>query len=87
MKESQNQRKKLGTAAYKKRDFETAIHHYSWAIEMDNEDISYITNRAAIYLQMEKVLIFYIRYSLSHLLSVKVIVIMIINFGLLWLIQ
>lgn len=54
MKESQNQRKKLGTAAYKKRDFETAIHHYSWAIEMDNEDISYITNRAAIYLQMEK---------------------------------
>ncbi|KAG2260745.1 hypothetical protein Bca4012_008931 [Brassica carinata] len=54
MKQRAKAEKKLGTAAYKKRDLETAIHHYSKAMEMDDEDISYITNRAATYLQMEK---------------------------------
>ncbi|KAH9607156.1 hypothetical protein KSS87_005081 [Heliosperma pusillum] len=46
--------KELGNAAYKKKDFETAIGHYSKAIELDDEDISYLTNRAAVYLEMGK---------------------------------
>ncbi|KAJ0250523.1 STI1 domain-containing protein [Hirschfeldia incana] len=46
--------KKLGITAYKRRDFEGAIRHYSRAIEMDDEDISCITNRAAVYLLIEK---------------------------------
>ncbi|CAH2048067.1 unnamed protein product [Thlaspi arvense] len=44
--------KELGNAAYKKKDFETAIKHYSTAMEIDDEDISYITNRAAVHLEM-----------------------------------
>ncbi|CBI14843.3 unnamed protein product, partial [Vitis vinifera] len=37
-------------------DFETAIQHYTKAIELDDEDISFITNRAAVYLEMGQVL-------------------------------
>ncbi|KAK9277373.1 hypothetical protein L1049_006916 [Liquidambar formosana] len=44
--------KEAGNAAYKKKDFETAIQHYSKAIELDDEDISFLTNRAAVYLEM-----------------------------------
>ncbi|CAA7034187.1 unnamed protein product [Microthlaspi erraticum] len=44
--------KELGNAAYKKKDFETAIQHYTAAMEIDDEDISYITNRAAVHLEM-----------------------------------
>ena len=47
--------KEAGNAAYKKKDFETAIGHYSKALELDDEDISYLTNRAAVYLEMGKV--------------------------------
>ncbi|XVF10782.1 hypothetical protein REPUB_Repub07fG0212800 [Reevesia pubescens] len=46
--------KEAGNAAYKKKDFETAIEHYTKAMELDDEDISYITNRAAVYLEMGK---------------------------------
>ncbi|GFP81789.1 hsp70-hsp90 organizing protein 1 [Phtheirospermum japonicum] len=46
--------KEAGNAAYKKKDFETAINHYSKAIELDDEDISFLTNRAAVYLEMGK---------------------------------
>ncbi|CAH9102598.1 unnamed protein product [Cuscuta epithymum] len=46
--------KEAGNAFYKKKDFETAIHHYSKAIELDDEDISFLTNRAAVYLEMGK---------------------------------
>ncbi|KDP25621.1 hypothetical protein JCGZ_20777 [Jatropha curcas] len=46
--------KELGNAAYKKKDFETAIAHYTKAMELDDEDISYLTNRAAVYLEMGK---------------------------------
>ncbi|KAL1199067.1 Hsp70-Hsp90 organizing protein 1 [Cardamine amara subsp. amara] len=53
-KEKALKEKELGNAAYKKKDFETAIQHYSTAIEVDDEDISYITNRAAVYLEMGK---------------------------------
>ncbi|XP_040987240.1 hsp70-Hsp90 organizing protein 3-like [Juglans microcarpa x Juglans regia] len=44
--------KELGNAAYKKKDFDTAIAHYTKAMELDDEDISYIMNRAATYLEM-----------------------------------
>ncbi|KAL5551100.1 hypothetical protein UlMin_001276 [Ulmus minor] len=46
--------KDAGNVAYKKKDFDTAIQHYSKAIELDDEDISYIMNRAATYLEMGK---------------------------------
>ncbi|KAL8539721.1 hypothetical protein ACS0TY_001366 [Phlomoides rotata] len=46
--------KEAGNAAYKNKDFETAIQHYSKAIEHDDEDISFLTNRAAVYLEMGK---------------------------------
>ena len=42
--------KELGNAAYKKKYFESSIQHYTKAIDLDDEDISYITNRAAVYL-------------------------------------
>lgn len=54
-KEKAIKEKEMGTAAYKKRDFETAIQHYSTAMEIDDEDISYITNRAAVYMETGKV--------------------------------
>ncbi|CAA7029063.1 unnamed protein product [Microthlaspi erraticum] len=53
-KEKAIKEKEMGTAAYKKRDFDTAIQHYSTAMEIDDEDISYITNRAAVYLETGK---------------------------------
>ncbi|KAE9613160.1 hypothetical protein Lal_00027632 [Lupinus albus] len=54
-KKAQAQKEKeAGNAAYKKKDFDTAIQHYSKALELDDEDISYLTNRAAVYLEMGK---------------------------------
>ncbi|KAL0923707.1 hypothetical protein M5K25_007774 [Dendrobium thyrsiflorum] len=44
--------KEAGNTAYKKKDFEDAIKHYTKAIELDDEDISFLTNRAAVYLEM-----------------------------------
>jgi stress-induced-phosphoprotein 1 len=52
--------KELGNAAYKKKDFEVAIQHYTKALELDDEDISYLTNRAAVYIEMGKVRLFYL---------------------------
>ncbi|XP_057518652.1 hsp70-Hsp90 organizing protein 2-like [Amaranthus tricolor] len=46
--------KEAGNAAYKKKEFEEAITHYSKAMELDDEDISFLTNRAAVYLEMGK---------------------------------
>ncbi|KAH0464676.1 hypothetical protein IEQ34_004779 [Dendrobium chrysotoxum] len=46
--------KEAGNTAYKKKDFEEAINHYTKAIELDDEDISFLTNRAAVYLEMGK---------------------------------
>ncbi|CAM0945041.1 unnamed protein product [Alopecurus aequalis] len=46
--------KEAGNASYKKKDFETAIQHYTKAMELDDEDISYLTNRAAVYIEMGK---------------------------------
>ncbi|KAL5580041.1 hypothetical protein UlMin_012483 [Ulmus minor] len=46
--------KVVGNVAYKNKDFDTSIQHYSKAIELDDEDISYIMNRAGTYLEMSK---------------------------------
>ncbi|CAN6855065.1 unnamed protein product [Brassica oleracea var. botrytis] len=46
--------KEAGHTAYKK-DVETAIKHYSTAIEIYDEEISLITNRHAIHLKMESI--------------------------------
>ncbi|XP_022719467.1 hsp70-Hsp90 organizing protein 3-like [Durio zibethinus] len=53
-KEKALKEKEAGNAAYKKKDFETAIQHYTKAMELDDEDISFITNRAAVYLEIGK---------------------------------
>uniref|UniRef100_A0A166FCU7 STI1 domain-containing protein n=1 Tax=Daucus carota subsp. sativus TaxID=79200 RepID=A0A166FCU7_DAUCS len=53
-KEKARKAKEEGNVAYKKKDFETAIRCYSEAIELDDEDISFVTNRAAVYLEMGK---------------------------------
>ncbi|KAJ7379800.1 Stress-induced-phosphoprotein 1 [Desmophyllum pertusum] len=43
--------KGLGNAAYKRKDFETALEHYGKAIELDPTNISFLTNRAAVYFE------------------------------------
>lgn len=43
-----------GDAAYKK-DFDTTIQHYLKALELDDEGVSFLTNDAAVYLEMGKV--------------------------------
>ena len=37
--------KEAGNAAYKARQFEQAIQHYDHAVELDDSDISFLTNR------------------------------------------
>lgn len=38
--------KEKGNAAYKKKDFETALTHYSAAIDLDPANITFRNNRA-----------------------------------------
>ena len=38
--------KEAGNAAYKKKDFETALACYDKAIELDPTDITFLTNKA-----------------------------------------
>lgn len=40
--------KELGNAAYKAKDFDVALEHYNKAIALDPEDISFLTNKAAV---------------------------------------
>lgn len=41
--------KELGNAAYKKKDFEEALAHYDKAIELDPSDITFLTNKAGMW--------------------------------------
>lgn len=43
--------KELGNAAYKRKDFETALDHYGKAIKLDPKNMSFLTNRAAVYFE------------------------------------
>lgn len=43
--------KALGTTAYKAKDFETAIKHYNAATELDDTDMTFHLNLAAVHLQ------------------------------------
>ena len=45
--------KKKGNEAYKKRSFDEALSHYSSAIETDPEDMTFLSNRAAVHLEMK----------------------------------
>ncbi|BHF84248.1 Stress-induced-phosphoprotein 1 [Sparganum proliferum] len=44
--------KELGNAAYKKKDFQTAISHYDKAFELDPKNITFLTNKSAVYFEM-----------------------------------
>lgn len=45
--------KDLGNAAYKRKDFEEALTHYSKAIECDPTDITFYNNMAAVYFEQK----------------------------------
>eukprot|EP00216_Chloropicon_sp_CCMP2111_P002259 CAMPEP_0198243450 /NCGR_PEP_ID=MMETSP1446-20131203/27808_1 /TAXON_ID=1461542 ORGANISM="Unidentified sp, Strain CCMP2111" /NCGR_SAMPLE_ID=MMETSP1446 /ASSEMBLY_ACC=CAM_ASM_001112 /LENGTH=588 /DNA_ID=CAMNT_0043927267 /DNA_START=39 /DNA_END=1805 /DNA_ORIENTATION=+ len=51
-KEKAQAEKEAGNACYKKKEFEKALEHYTKAMEHDADDISYMTNRAAVYFEM-----------------------------------
>lgn len=46
--------KDLGNAAYKKKDFPTALKHYQEAIEHDPSDITFYNNIAAVYFEQKE---------------------------------
>eukprot|EP00892_Ulva_mutabilis_P000963 jgi/Ulvmu1/10868/UM007_0042.1 len=45
------QEKEAGAAAYKARDFDKALGHFSKAVELYDKDVSFLTNRAAVYME------------------------------------
>jgi stress-induced-phosphoprotein 1 len=46
------EKKNLGNTAYKSKDFETALKHYSEAIELDPTNMVFLNNKAAVYYEM-----------------------------------
>lgn len=48
------QEKELGNAAYKKKEFDTALQHYNAAIEHDPTDITFHNNIAAVYFERKE---------------------------------
>ncbi|XP_009469480.1 PREDICTED: stress-induced-phosphoprotein 1-like [Nipponia nippon] len=43
--------KELGNAAYKRKEFPTALAHYTRAEELDPTNMTYVTNQAAVYFE------------------------------------
>lgn len=46
--------KKLGNEAFGKKEFETAIKHYTEAIKLDGENATFYSNRSACYASLKK---------------------------------
>ncbi|XKL66599.1 hypothetical protein PGB90_010019 [Kerria lacca] len=46
--------KELGNAAYKKKEFETALNHYNKGVELNPTDMTYYTNIAAVYFEQKE---------------------------------
>ncbi|GFR40723.1 hypothetical protein Agub_g1331 [Astrephomene gubernaculifera] len=46
--------KEAGNEAYKKKEFEAAIGHYNRALELYDGDVTFLTNRAAVYFEQGK---------------------------------
>ncbi|CAB3369244.1 Hypothetical predicted protein [Cloeon dipterum] len=46
--------KELGNAAYKKKEFETALVHYNKAVELEPQEITYLNNIAAVYFEQKE---------------------------------
>ncbi len=46
--------KEAGNEAYKKKDFDVALKHYNRAMELDPTDLSYMTNRSAVYFETKQ---------------------------------
>ncbi|KAK7463303.1 hypothetical protein BaRGS_00038104 [Batillaria attramentaria] len=46
--------KEKGNAAYKKKDFETALSHYEKAFELDPTNITFLTNCAAVFFEQKE---------------------------------
>jgi len=53
-KDAAKKEKELGNAAYKKKDFSTAISHYTKAIELDGSELTFHNNLAAVYFEMKE---------------------------------
>ncbi|KAH8031010.1 hypothetical protein HPB51_012478 [Rhipicephalus microplus] len=45
--------KEAGNAEYRKRNFDAALQHYEKAIELDPTDMSFRTNKAAVYFEQK----------------------------------
>jgi len=52
-KEAALKEKEQGNAAYKKKDFPTAINHYKKAMELDPTEITFHNNLSAVYFEMK----------------------------------
>lgn len=50
-KEAAQKEKSLGNELYKAKKFDEAIEHYNKAIELDNTDMTFLTNKAAVYME------------------------------------
>lgn len=46
--------KEAGNAAYRKKEFDAALGHYDKAIELDPTDMSFRTNKAAVYFEQKE---------------------------------
>lgn len=53
-KHKAEEEKDLGNKAYKAKNFEEAISHYDRAIELSPDDLTYYTNKAAVFFEMKE---------------------------------
>jgi len=58
-REESDKEKTLGNAAYKKKDFETALSHYEKAYEIDDTNIAVLTNKAGKFFIFKLLINFY----------------------------